>query len=422
MNYKEALQYIEEKNKLGIVPGLDNIKELLKRLGNPEARCKALHIAGTNGKGSIFAFVESALIEAGYKIGRYISPTIFTYLERFQINKKYMDEETFARLLETVAGKISEMEEDGYSSPTAFEIETVIAFLFFTEEKCDYMLIECGMGGTLDATNVIPAPVASVFAQISMDHMQFLGETLEEITKNKSGIIKEGSACISAPQNREVSKVLKSVCADKEDDYTEVKNKDIKVISEGENGISFNYKNNDYFIKLLGEHQIINAATAIETLKKLDIDEQYIKNGLAKTTWQGRLTRVCESPLVYVDGAHNEAAWNTLRNNINKYFTNKRIIYIIGVLKDKEYQKMVDILCNNMEYAITITPDTPRGLDKKILAGLIEKKGVKTDMAETADEALKKAFSYVGEDKMDCVIMVCGSLSFIADYLNMKFE
>ena len=422
MNYKEALQYIEEKNKLGIVPGLDNIKELLKRLGNPEAGCKALHIAGTNGKGSVFAFVESALIEAGYKIGRYISPTIFTYLERFQINKKYMDEETFARLLETVAGKISEMEEDGYSSPTAFEIETVIAFLFFAEEKCDYMLLECGMGGTLDATNVIPAPVASVFAQISMDHMQFLGETLEEIAQNKSGIIKEGSACISAPQEKEVGKVLKSVCADKEDDYTEVKTKDIKVISEGENGISFNYKNNDYFIKLLGDHQIINAATAIEVLKGLDIDERYIKSGLAKTIWQGRLTRVCDSPLMYVDGAHNEAAWRTLKNNINKYFTNKRIIYIIGVLKDKEYRKMVDILCNNMEYAITITPNTPRGLDKKILAGLIEKKGIKTDMADTSEEAIEKAFSYIGKNKNDCVIMVCGSLSFIADYMNKKFD
>ncbi len=422
MNYTEALQYIEEKNKLGIVPGLDSIKELLKRLGNPEKKCKALHIAGTNGKGSIFAFVESALIEAGYKIGRYISPTIFTYLERFQINKRYMSEDTFTSLLDIVSVKISEMKKDGFNSPTAFEIETVIAYLYFAKEKCDYMLIECGMGGTLDATNVIPAPVVSVFAQISMDHMQFLGNTISEITKSKSGIIKNGTVCISAPQKRSAGNVLKKTCSEKNVNYIEVNEGDIKAVSEDENGICFNYKETDYSIKLLGEHQIINAATAIEVLKELNIKEEYIKNGLSKTVWKGRLTKVCDSPLMYVDGAHNEAAWTTLKNNINKYFTNKRIIYIIGVLKDKEYQKMVDILCNTMEYAITITPDTPRGLDKSILSELINKKGIDTDTADNAKEACEKAFAYAENLKQECMILVCGSLSFIADYLNMKFD
>ena len=393
MNYTEALQYIEEKNKLGIVPGLDSIKELLKRLGNPEKKCKALHIAGTNGKGSIFAFVESALIEAGYKIGRYISPTIFTYLERFQINKRYMSEDTFTSLLDIVSVKISEMKKDGFNSPTAFEIETVIAYLYFAKEKCDYMLIECGMGGTLDATNVIPAPVVSVFAQISMDHMQFLGNTISEITKSKSGIIKNGTVCISAPQKRSAGNVLKKTCSEKNVNYIEVNEEDIKVVSEDENGICFNYKETGYSIKLLGEHQIINAATAIEVLKELNIKEEYIKNGLSK-----------------------------IKNNINKYFTNKRIIYIIGVLKDKEYQKMVDILCNTMEYAITITPDTPRGLDKSILSELINKKGIVTDTADNAKEACEKAFAYAENLKQECMILVCGSLSFIADYLNMKFD
>ena len=420
MNYKEALQYIEEKNKLGIVPGLDSIRELLKRLGNPEKKCKVLHIAGTNGKGSIFAFVESALIEAGYKIGRYISPTIFTYLERFQINKKYMDEETFADLLEIVACEIKKMEAEGFDSPTAFEIETVIAFMYFAKEKCDFMLLECGMGGTLDATNVIPAPVVSVFAQISMDHMQFLGETLEEIAKSKSGIIKGKSVCISAPQEACVEEVLKKECEYKNDIFTIVRDIDIEISEENELKTCFRYKNEAYEISLLGAHQIINAATAIEVLAALGIDDRYIKSGLVKTAWPGRLTRVCQSPLMYVDGAHNEAAWKALKNNINKYFTNKRIIYIIGVLKDKEYQKMVDILCDTMEYAITITPNTPRGLDKKILAELFEKKKVKTDMADNKNEALKKAFAYIGEDKNEFVIMVSGSLSFIADYMDIK--
>ncbi len=423
MDYKTALKYIEDKNKLGIVPGLDSIKELLKRLGNPENDCKALHIAGTNGKGSVFAFVESALIASGYKVGRYISPTIFTYLERFQINKEYMGEDTFCRLLERVAKEISAMEEDGFGSPTAFEIETAVAFLYFSDEKCDYMLLECGMGGTLDATNVIASPVVSAIARISMDHMQYLGETIEEIAKNKAGIIKDNSVCVTTVQKDEVSNILKEACEKRSSRFVTVDSDALEILSEDFEKSVFAYKNKIYEIKLLGEHQILNAAMAIEVLKAVGTDDEYIKRGLKETEWKGRLTKVSDEPPVYVDGAHNEEAWLVLKHNINKYFTNKRIIYIIGVLKDKEYKKMVDILCNNMEYAITITPDTPRGLDKEILAGLIREKGIKTDTADDSGMAMKKAVAYISDnpnadDDDGFVIMVCGSLSFIADYMT----
>ncbi len=420
MNYTEAIKYIEDKNKLGIVPGLDSIKELLRRLGNPENKCKSLHIAGTNGKGSVFAFVESALIEAGYKIGRYISPTIFTYLERFQINKNYMMEETFAQIMDKVSEAINDMESEGYNSPTAFEIETAVAFLFFEEENCDYMLIECGMGGTLDATNVIASPEISVFAQISMDHMQFLGETLYEIAMNKSGIIKDNSICVTAPQNKTVEKVLADACDMHKTKLIIADEARVEIIDENYEFTSFKYKDEEYGIRLLGEHQITNAITAIEVLKKLKIRYDYIKKGLEITEWKGRLTKVCDKPLCFVDGAHNEAAWLALKNNVNKYFTNKQIIYIIGVLKDKEYQKMVDILCDTMEYAVTITPNTPRGLDKKILSEIIIEKGIKTDMADTPKEAVKKAVSYARGDYDNNVILVCGSLSFISDYMEKE--
>lgn len=422
MDYNTALKYINDKNKLGIVPGLDSIKELLRRLGNPENDCKALHIAGTNGKGSVFAFVEKSLVDSGYKVGRYISPTIFTYLERFQINMKYMDEETFGELLDIVAKKIDEMEEEGFVSPTAFEIETAVAFLYFSRGKCDYMLLECGMGGKLDATNVILSPVVSVIARISMDHMQYLGDSLEKIAINKAGIIKDNSICVSTVQEKEVYNILKETCEKHSARFITVDEDKLEILSEDTDKSVFKYKNEIYEITLLGEHQILNAVTAIEVLKAVGTDNEYIKKGLRKTVWKGRMTKVSDEPPIYVDGAHNEEAWLVLKHNINKYFTNKRIIYIIGVLKDKEYGKMVDILCDNMDYAITITPNTPRGLDKDILAGLIRKKGVEADTADNAEMALKKAFGYIKDSDGSntdnkFVIMVCGSLSFIADYI-----
>ena len=416
MDINTAMYYIDKKNKLGIVPGLDNIKELLRRLDNPQDKCRSLHISGTNGKGSIFAFVESALIEAGFTVGRYISPTIFEYLERFQINKINMSENTFCRLLERVAGVIEKMEADGYMSPTAFEIETAIAFLYFAENKCDYMLIECGMGGTLDATNVIKRPLVSVIAQISIDHTAFLGDTIREISVHKAGIIKKESICVSAPQNEEAAQVLRSVCEEKKTELIMVDEQDIYVEKDNIEGIRFLYKGEKYNISLIGEHQIINAATAIEVLNAINIKYEFIKKGLHNTEWKGRLTRVCDIPLMYVDGAHNVAAWMNLKNNINKYFTNRKIIYIIGVLRDKEYEKMVDILCDNMSYAITVTPDTPRALDNYTLAELIKKKGIKAETADTYKDAVRKAFDTAKDED---VIMVCGSLSFISDYLNM---
>ncbi|MBR3599203.1 MAG: bifunctional folylpolyglutamate synthase/dihydrofolate synthase, partial [Lachnospiraceae bacterium] len=250
MDYPSAISYIEEKNKLGITPGLDNIKELLNRLGNPQDSCKCLHIGGTNGKGSIFAFLQDILMEAGMKVGRYVSPTIMTYLERFQINKINMPEERFASYIHKVEESVSAMMEEGFSSPSAFEIETAVAFMYFKDEDVDVALIECGMGGKLDATNVMTRPLASVFASISMDHMTFLGDTLEEIAENKSHIIKEDSVCVAHPQSDRVSEVLKNRCEQVGASYIEVDEKDIETVSEDVMGSVFIYKNKEYSISL----------------------------------------------------------------------------------------------------------------------------------------------------------------------------
>lgn len=416
MDFIEAMNYIENKNKLGQRPGLECIKELLRRLDNPQNKIKCLHIAGTNGKGSIFTFVQSVLIEAGYKIGRYISPTIFTYLERFQINSDYIDKDTFAGLVTKVAKVEQEMIEAGFLEPTAFETETAIAFLLYVEQKVDFALIECGMGGLLDGTNVIEAPYATVMAHISMDHMQFLGDTLEKIAENKAGIIKQNGLCVSTAQDDRVREVLANTCEQKNTRLLEVANTDVEVILSSVEGSHFIYKGEEYAISLAGEYQIMNAATAILLLENIEgVKKEHIKAGLMKTSWSGRFTIVSKKPYVIVDGAHNEQAWICLSKSLHKYFTNKEFIYIIGVLRDKEYNKMVDILSPSMKYAVTVTPDNTRALDKEILAELIAKRGVLVDTANSNEEAIKLAKLKAGAED---VLVVCGSLSFIAYFLK----
>ena len=433
MNYIEAQNYIEEKSRLGIIPGLTQVKELLRRLGNPQNACRTLHIAGTNGKGSIFAFVQDGLLAAGCHVGRYISPTILTYLERYQLDRRYMAEDEFATLLTEVAEVIETMEADGFSSPTVFEIETAVAFLFFARNHVDYVLLECGMGGREDATNVLEKPEICVFAQISMDHMQFLGDTLTKIATEKAGIIKPYTTVISAPQVPEVSKVLQETCEVQHASYIEVNPLDWKVVQMNLDGTEvvdcgtnpdesnmdadMDQRQQPYHIPLLGEHQIVNAEAAITVLHTLYIEETAIRKGIAQTAWLGRMTKVSEHPRIYVDGAHNAAAWEYLRTSVEKYFTNCRVVYIIGVLKDKEYEKMVEILAPTMAAAVVITPDTPRGLPKEILASLLQEKGVPVQLADTSVEALQKARRQAGETD---VILVSGSLSFLAEYLQLE--
>ena len=419
MTTQDAHNYITEKNKLGSVPGLDNILELLERLGRPQDRCEVLHIAGTNGKGSIFSYVENVLIRAGYRVGRYISPTIFTYLERFQINKTYMPEDRLAEYVSVVSKKVDEMETAGLNSPTAFEIETAIALLYFADSDCDFVLIECGMGGRLDATNVFSNPLITAIAPIGYDHMQYLGDSIEDIAREKAGIIKPGACCISSAQTEAAECVIKERCRELGTEYITFSHSDIEIKRMDISGSEFWAFGNSYRISLLGEHQIENAVTALLILrqlqKKYELSEDCIKNGLLYTAWPGRLTKISEEPYIFVDGAHNVPAWLALRKSINKYFTNRRIIFIIGVLRDKEYEKMIDIFQAVMSHVIAITPDSPRALEADVLVRLLRERGISSDASDNADEALALAKERA---KTDDVILVCGSLSFIGDYLS----
>ena len=274
MTFEEAQNYIQEKNRLGSVLGLDNIKELLSRLDNPQDKCSVIHIAGTNGKGSILACLNSILNVAGYKVGRYTSPTIFCYLERFQIDEEYMEEAVFASYLTRVADIVEDMALEGYQV-TAFEIETAIAFLYFYEQKVDIILLETGMGGRLDATNVVKCPLCTILSSISYDHMAILGDTIEAIAHEKCGILRDHVPCVVYPVNDLAMSVIKEECRAHNISPIVPDLSQVVVKKHGLKYEDFDYKNVNYKLALLGQHQIYNAVTAIEVLKALK--EAHIK-------------------------------------------------------------------------------------------------------------------------------------------------
>ncbi len=421
MTYKESLEYIEEKNNLGSVLGLEIITELLNRLDNPQNKIKVIHIAGTNGKGSILSYVESILIESGYRVGRYVSPTIFTYLERFQINGIYISEDSFAKYITIIQDVITNMIADGYPSPTSFEIETVISFLYCMDENVDYMLLETGMGGRLDATNVVASPTCEVIASISMDHMSFLGDTLEKIAIEKSKIIKKNTICVSYDNQEVVNKVIEEECDRQNTEVIFTNANKLEILEENIAGTRFIYKDNEYHIEMIGIHQVYNSITAIEVIDAIcrvdnisNINYNRIYVGLRKTNWQGRFEIINETPIVIRDGAHNVDAAKSVANAIEKHFTNKRIVYIIGMLKDKEYDKVLNITGKYANIIYTITAPGIRGLDSKVLCESARK--YNSDVRDRGDIdinlVLKEAILEAGEDG---VVIVFGSLSYIGN-------
>ncbi len=417
MNETEAMQYIAEKNRLGSVLGLENIKELLRRLGNPQDHCRVVHIAGTNGKGSILAYMDAVLRDAGYQVGRYISPTVFSYLERFQINGEYMDRSIFATLLTRVAVVLEDMEQDGYTGTTAFEIETALAFLYFFEMKTDFVLLETGIGGRLDATNVVKAPVCTILASVRMDHMKILGNTISQIAYEKTGILRDDVPCVVYPLNAEAMPVIRQECSLHNIDPIMPDLAELTIEKEDLYYEQFSYKNVNYKTSLLGKHQIYNAITAIEALNitknKLNIDlkKENIQKGLHNAKWKGRFEILERSPYVIRDGAHNNDAAEQLYEQLTKHFTNHRITFIIGVLEDKEHYALLSRLVPlaSRVYVLTV-PDNPRALPADRLAEEANMFCQEVHIADSPEEAYRLARA---EAKEDDVIVAFGSLYYI---------
>ena len=427
MNYKEARVYLDEVSKYGSVLGLESMRELLRRLGDPQDELKFIHISGTNGKGSVLAYLSTILSGAGYRTGRYISPTLFSYRERIQVDGEYIEKESLACHVTAIAAAAEDMQKAGLPSPTVFEIETALAFLYFKEKRCDIVTLEVGCGGLLDATNVITTTLMEVIASISMDHTDLLGDTLAKIAAQKAGIIKPDTMVVSAQQKSEAAQVIEDTCKEQHCTLQMVDESKISNVHYGAEGQTFSYKTwENVAISLAGSYQIKNAALAlegVEALRKLGyaLSDQQVREGLLHTAWRGRFTTLRCDPTVIIDGAHNPAAALELKESLERYFPGKTLYFVMGMFKDKDYAQVIDLTAPLARHIITVeTPGNPRALPARELAEAVGKVNPSVEWADSVAHGVEKALAMAGKE--DAVI-VFGSLSFLgeaADAVNGK--
>ena len=425
MNYEECLEYMGEKiNPLGSVLGLDTMRELCTRIGNPERELRIIHVAGTNGKGSVSSFLTGALQANGYRVGRYISPSVLDYREKIQVNGSYIPKTKVAEYLSSLFETAEQMQQDGFHHPTSFEIETAMAFLYLRDKKCDFCIVEVGMGGLEDATNVIPSPLLCILTSISLDHVGMIGNNLEEIAKTKAGIIKDCTTVVVAPQQESVAEVIRKVCINHDGvtvHFVEEKNvsvkakKDPKLPNRLIQKFSYGpYKNVE--ISLLGDFQPENAAVALEALSSLKnlgvkLKDEKIYEGLKKTIWPGRFEVLGRKPLVICDGAHNPDAVKRLMKTVDAYFTNCPVIYIMGVLKDKAVEEIVELSAGRADFIITVTPpNNKRGMKALQLGEIVKEHNLRVSTADSVEEALEEACLLSGPEG---VVIAFGSLSYL---------
>lgn len=424
MKYEQALEYLEKAKSLGVVLGLESITELCRRLGNPQEELKFVHIAGTNGKGSIMAYVSTVLMKAGYKTGRYdVSPRMRDYREMIQVNGRMITKKAVGELTEVVKAASDSMVEEGLPHPTVVEMETAMGFLYFKEMGCQIVVLETGLGGLLDATNVVKNTLVAAFASISMDHMDFLGKTLSAIAEQKAGIIKPGCSVVTGIQEPEVMEVLRKYAKNNDCDLIAADDRNATKVRYGITKQQFDYgglKNIE--ITLAGKCQISNCVTAIEVLKALEakgfpISEKALRSGLKETKWDGRFTVLKKQPLIIADGAHNEDAAKKLADSLRFYFTNKRIVYIMGVLRDKEYDKVIAETYSLADQIITLTPPgNPRALSAYDLAVAVREYHPNVTAVDSVEEAVEIAELLAGKDD---VIVAFGSLSFLGRLMDI---
>lgn len=423
MNYLEALDFIHGTNQFGSKLGLENIQYLLKLLGSPQQGLKIIHVAGTNGKGSTSAFLHGILKMAGYRVGLYTSPYLETFTERIQINGEKIPEEKLAHYTARVKEKIQQMVEEGKNHPTEFEVVTAIAFTYFQEEQVDYLVLEVGLGGRLDATNVVEAPLVSVITPIGFDHMQYLGNSLEEIAFEKGGIIKNNCITVISPQQEEAMTVLKELCLERNSRYVPVQPGNLKVQSSSLEGQCFSVEMMDTFyhevkIKMLGQHQIDNCCTAlwvIEALKRyadLKIQKEDLYKGLNETIWPGRLEVLRKSPLTIIDGAHNTHGAEALKQSIVELLRDYQITLVIGMLADKDVKGYLDLIIPHVQRVVVTRPDNPRAMEPIQLAELIKGYSKPVWIQENIPRAIEEAYGITKENE---AIIVAGSLYMIGE-------
>lgn len=432
--YQEALDYIRNIERAGSDYGIERMRELLVLLGEPDRNLKFVHIAGTNGKGSVSAYLTSALKAAGYKVGTYNSPSVFGYNERWLIDGAPLRDESVAKYMSVVRAAIDNEQKlrnafglNGFQ-PTAFEIETAMAFLAFYDNECDICVLETGLGGRWDATNVIYEKELAVITPIGLDHCALLGNTLSEIASEKAAIIKD--KVVTCAQSDEVMDEISHPYIFENGVKKEIK-ATVNICSEPRllhsdiSGQRFEYNNKEYFISMLGEHQLVNASIAIcalETLrqKHWQISDEAISKGLSQAVWHARFEvvkdakerfniSVPQDKILVFDGAHNPQGAGVLAKSIRKYFKDKHVHLVVGILADKDVDGVLSELIPNAHSATAVTPPSPRALNNKVLAEKIAALGIKCNIEDDIKTAVQNAL----EGECD-VVVLCGSLTLFS--------
>ena len=420
MTGQEAIEYIHSMVWNRRATGYEHAKELLAKMGNPEKRLKYVHVGGTNGKGSTATLVASVLQQAGYRTGLYTSPYIYRFNERIRINGEEIRDEDLADITEYVKNIVETMPE----CPSEFAVVCCVAFEYFYRQKCDIVVLEVGMGGANDSTNVIDCPEVAVMTNIGLDHTEYLGDTLEAIAETKSGIFKENGRAVVYRNTAKVEAVFQRVCEERNVQLTFAEFDSLKLRECSLEGQRFDYgERNNLFIPLLGEHQLKNTAVALTTIdilkqKGWDIGEEDVRQGLENVRWPGRFDVISKEPLFIIDGGHNPQCIAALTQNVKEYLSGRTIIAITGVMCDKDYKEMYQPIIPHISEFICITPSSPRSLAAVELADRLKKMGAEAKACASVKDAVRAALELSGSDG---AIICFGSLYSIAE-IQTTFE
>ena len=417
MTGQEAVDLIHQEAWTGRKPGLSRTFELLGRLGNPHEKLKFVHITGTNGKGSTAAMVAQALTSGGYRVGLYTSPHLWTFHERFQVDGEPISDPDLGRVAEQVILAGRGMEDPA----TEFELMTALGMVYFLEQKCDIVVLEVGLGGRLDSTNVIPAPEVAVITNLGLEHTAELGDTLTLIAQEKAGIIKPGCRAVLYKQTDEVEGVVSTVCRQTGVELTLTAPETLQVLEAGRDGQRFRYRGEEYHISLAGAYQVSNAATAIDTVEALrkagwDIPEKALREGLSAAKWPGRMELARRNPDIVLDGGHNPQCMEALAASLARLYPGKKIRFLIGVLADKDYPDMLSRLLPMSHSFYTITPDSPRALSAQDLASYLQGQGGRAVACANTREGLEMALAQAGPEDIVCA---CGSLYMLGEVRHL---
>lgn len=418
MNYSEALDYIHSVNWTFCKPGLERIGELCEKLGHPERKLKFVHVAGTNGKGSFCSMLDSVLRSAGYKVGLYTSPYIREFNERMRVDGKNIENDTLA----DITARVRPIADSMTDKPTEFELITAIAFQYFYEAGCEVVVLEAGMGGRLDSTNIIRNPLLSVITGIALDHVDYLGNTVEKIATEKAGIIKDSAPVLYGGEDDKAREVIRAVAKERGSEFFDVDYSEIKNLCSTLDGSEFDFKEHESVkIKLLGLYQPKNASlvlSAIDILRRsgMNIGENAVKKGLFEARWQARFEIISQDPLVIYDGAHNAQGITSAVASIKHYFADEKVYVLTGVLRDKDYKFIAGELSKIAERAFTLTPDSPRALSASDYAKILSDVGVNAMPYPSIESALKTAKEEA--KKVDKPLVCLGSLYTYCDVIK----